>query len=86
MQSLFQTTTSLGSVLQSARGGGTQDYIINPQTNTQLNLESTAELKAFATVDLAKINKERSNQLKLALEDNLREKENEFKDFEATYH
>ena len=84
MQSLFQTTTSLGSVLNSARG--TQDFIMNPQTNTQLNLESTAELKAFATVDLAKINKERSNQLKLALEDNLREKDNELRDVESSYH
>jgi len=32
-------------------------------------------LKAFATIDLVKINKDRQNQLKLALEDNLREKE-----------
>lgn len=40
-----------------------------------MNLESTQELKAFVTIDLAKINKDRQNQLKLALEDNLKEKE-----------
>jgi hypothetical protein len=40
-----------------------------------MNFESTSELKSFVTIDLAKINRDRQNQLKLALEDNLREKE-----------
>lgn len=37
------------------------------------------------TIDLAKINKDRQNQLKLALEDNYREKESQLLEIEATY-
>ncbi|CDW75874.1 UNKNOWN [Stylonychia lemnae] len=86
LQSLFATTTSIGSALNSARGGNlnlTQG--ITDANGAQVNLESTQELKAFATVDMAKINKDRSYQLKLALEDNMREKEKEFGDTKNTY-
>ena len=48
-------------------------------------LENTLELKACVTIDLAKINKDRQNQLKLALEDNLREKETQIKDVISSY-
>jgi hypothetical protein len=71
--SLFLTTMTNGSALQSARG------------ENGLNLESTAELKAFATIDLTKINKDRTNQLKQALEDNLKEKEKELEQVTSTF-
>jgi hypothetical protein len=47
---MFMTTMSCGSALNSARG-----------ITGQVNLESTAELKAFATIDLAKISRDRSD-------------------------
>ena len=75
--------------MNSARGNDydfTQTLTLDDETNKVVNLESTAELKAFATVDLDKINMERTNQLKLALEDNLREKENELKSIENSYY
>ena len=56
-------TSCGGGALQSARD--------------QINFESTQELKAFVSIDLAKINRDRSDQLKVALEDNVREKESE---------
>ncbi len=67
VQSLFMTTMSCGSALQSARG-----LLNNEQP---VNLENTAELKAFSTIDLGKINSERCLQLRQALEENLSEKE-----------
>lgn len=65
-------TMSLASGLQSARG-------------STVNLENTQELKAFATIDLTKINKDRSNQLKLALEDNVKDKEKELESVKESY-
>ena len=87
LQSLFMTTSSLSSTLNSARGGptnGANHLQQSPQLGG-LNLESTQELKAFATVDLAKINIDRQNQLKLALEDNLKEKEKELEEATINY-
>eukprot|EP00347_Sterkiella_histriomuscorum_P009867 403339570 len=94
LQSLFNTTSSLGSALNSARGNGggssQRNYMnstqgLAEQLSTQVNLESTQELKAFATVDLVKINKERSYQLKMALEDNLKEKDTEIQQIQSNY-
>ena len=67
------TTMTYGSALQSARG----NIFLNDQPG-QVNLESTAELKAFATIDISKITNERTAQLQYALEENVREKEKEF--------
>jgi len=39
-----------------------------------LNFESTAELKAFATIDMMKVNRDKQVQLRTALQDNLNEK------------
>jgi hypothetical protein len=46
-------------------------------TSGNLNFESTAELKAFATIDITKINKDKSDHLKIALQDNVEEKKKE---------
>jgi hypothetical protein len=43
----------------------------------QINFESTQELKAFVSIDISNINRDRSDQLKSALEDNVKEKEKE---------
>jgi hypothetical protein len=55
---------------------GSSRRLSNDTPNSVLNFESTQDLRSFVvTVDLQKINRDRQNQLKLALEDNLREKE-----------
>lgn len=60
MQSLFNTTTSISSVLQSARNPNMHTLQpMNTFDGQTVNLENTQELKAFATVDLVKINRDR---------------------------
>jgi hypothetical protein len=55
---------------------GSSRRLSNDTPGSVLNFESTQDLRSFVvTVDLQKINRDRQNQLKLALEDNLREKE-----------
>ena len=55
---------------------GSSRRLSNDTPGSVNNFESTQDLRSFVvTVDLQKINRDRQNQLKLALEDNLREKE-----------